>query len=361
MQRKTWLLGAAIAGGSLVIGVVVGVFLMKVWTRPLAPSLPTLVPTATQGALPTQAPTQVPTQAPTTAPPTSTPAPTNTPTPTPAPMCGGPASMNILAIGTNRGFYDLADVIRVIRVDFVTGDVYVVPLPRDLKVDLPPKITTYPSPQKLNEGYFLGTPVWQWGAPRSGGAALLAQTLSYNFGITTDHYVVVSGRGFRDLVDAVGGIQIYLPAPVVDPGQAHANFPAGPQTLDGYHTWLLARIRKNVGDPGRIERQNMILQALLDRVTSPAILPRLPEMAKLYSSLVMTDLSPQQISQLICLLQKMDNPKAHFHFYAVPRDLLKESAESVYAGQVKNIRDVLLWDERYKQWLHDAIEGKIKP
>ncbi len=361
MQRKTWLLGAAIAGGSLIIGIAVGVFLMKLWTRPLAPSLPTLVPTATQGVLPTDTPTKgpTPTQAPAA---TATPLPTNTPTPTPEPMCGGPASMNILAIGTNRGFYDLADVIRVIHIDFVTGDVYVVPLPRDLKVNLPPKATTYPSPQKINEGYFLGTPLWQWGAPRSGGAALLAQTLAYNFGITTDHYVIVSGKGFRDLVDAVGGVQVYLPAPVVDEGQAHANFPAGPQTLDGYHTWLLARIRhNNGGDFGRIARQNMILKALLKRVTSPAILPRLPQMARLYSSLVITDLSPQQISQLICLLQKMDNPKDHFHFYAVPNDLLKQTAESVYAGQVKDLRDVLLWDERYKQWLHEAINGKIQP
>ena len=361
MNSKKWLLGAGVAGGSLLIGMVIGIVLMKVWTRPMAPSLPTLVPTATMHAS-TAAPSTPATQEEKA---TAAPSPTTPPTatPTPEPMCGGPASMTILAVGTNRGFYDLADVIRVVRVDFVKGEVYVVPLPRDLLVNLPEEATTYPSPQKINEGYFLGTPVWQMGADRSGGAALLAQTLAYNFGITTDHYVVVSGQAFRDLIDAMGGLQIYLPAPVKDENQAHANFPAGYQTLDGYHVWLLARVRKNVGDLGRIQRQTLILKAILDRITSPAILPQLPEMIKLYHSLVMTDLSPQQMTQLACLLQKMDKPKEHFHFYSVPRGLLKEEGRIIYIGPNKSTvpQDVLLWDERYKQWLHDALEGKVQP
>ncbi len=271
--------------------------------------------------------------------------------------------MVILVIGTNHGYYDLADAIRIVRVDFIEGEVYVVPLPRDLLIDLPKNVTSYPSPQKINESYFLGTPVWQMGADSSGGAALLAQTLAYNFGITTDHYVVVSGGAFRDLIDAMGGLQIYLPAPVKDENQAHADFPAGYQTLDGYHVWLLARVRKDVGDLGRIQRQTLILKAILDRVTSPAILPQLPEMIKLYHLLVMTDLSPQQMTQLTCLLQKMDKPKEHFHFYSVPRGLLEEKKQIIYVGPDKSTapQSVLLWDDRYRQWLYDALNGKAQP
>ena len=359
MKQKSVLTATIVAGVSLILGVVAGWYLMKAWTRPMAPSLPTLVPTATQGALASPSPEDGTT--PTTTPEAqATPTPDVPPTPTPEPMCGGPANMTILVIGTNRGFYDLADVIRVVNVDFVNGEIYIVPLPRDLKVDLPPDATDFPSPQKINEGYFLGTPIWQQGADESGGAALMAQTLAHNFGISVDHYVVVSGEGFRKLVDAVGGVQVYLPAPVKDENQAHADFPAGNQVLDGYHAWLLARIRKNVGDLGRIERQTMIVKSLLARVTSPQILPKLPEMIDLYSALVLTDLSPQQISQLLCLLQQMDNPKEHFHFYSVPRELLDEQGEIIYIGMQKSEvpQDVLLWDERFKQWLHDALVGK---
>ena len=359
MKQKSVLTTTIVASVSLILGVVAGWYLMKAWTRPMAPSLPTLVPTATQGTI-----IMSPGDATATAAASSkgdvTPVPDGPPTPTPEPMCGGPAYMTILVVGTNHGFYDLADVIRVVNVDFVNGEIYIVPLPRDLKVDLPPDATDFPSPQKINEGYFLGTPIWRKDADRSGGAALLAQTLAYNFGISVDHYVVVSGEGFRKLVDAVGGVQVYLPAPVKDETQAHADFPAGNQVLDGYHAWLLARIRKNVGDMGRIERQTMIVKSLLARVTSPQILPKLPEMIDLYSALVLTDLSPQQISQLVCLLQQMDNPKEHFHFYSVPRELLDEQGEIVYIGEKKSEvpQDVLLWDERYKQWLHDALIGK---
>lgn len=247
-MKKTIVIGAVVAGVSLFVGIAAGVFLMNVWMRPMAPSLPTLVATATQGTVATPAgevteeATAEATQGPSQPTATSTPEPTATP----EPMCGGPVGgMNVLVVGTNRGFYDLADVIRVVHIDFVRGEIYVVPLPRDLLVNLPPEVTKYPSPQKINEGYFLGTPVWQPGADRSGGAALMAQTLAYNFGIAVDHYVVVSGKGFRDLVDAVGGVQVYLPQPVKDENQAHADFPAGNQVLDGYHAWLLARVRKN--------------------------------------------------------------------------------------------------------------------
>jgi len=364
-MKKTAIIGGVVAVVSLALGIAAGVFLMNAWTRPMAPSLPTLVATATQGVIAT--PTVPPKAGEATSetpPPTATPTAEPTATPEPQPMCGSPvASMNILAIGTNRGFYDLADVIRIVHIDFVTGEIYVVPLPRDLLINFPEGVTTYPSPQKINESYFLGTPIWQLGADESGGAALMAQTLAYNFGITVDHYVVVSGKGFRDLVDAVGGVQVYLPAPVKDEGQAHADFPAGNQVLDGYHTWLLARVRKNVGDLGRIERQTLILKALLARITSPDILPKLPEMARLYKSLVMTDLSPEQISQMLCLLQSLDHPKEHFHFYSVPRELLDEEGEIIYIGPNKSTvpQDVLKWDERYKQWLHDALEGKIAP
>ncbi len=355
----------AVAAASVVVGMAVGIVLFHLWTKPMAPSLPTLVPTATQG--PTATPSK-PTTAATTPAATSaasaqlTPTPTPTPSaPTPTPMCGGPASMTILAVGTNRGFYDLADVIRVVRIDFVHGEVYVVPLPRDLKVTLPSQATTYPSPQKINEGYFLGTPVWDSKANSAGGAALLAQTLAYNFGISVDHYIVVSGQSFQDLVDAVGGVQVYLPAPVKDENQAHADFPAGAQTLDGYHAWLLARIRKNVGDLGRIQRQSMILKSLLQRLTHPSVLPQLPQLVKLYKRLVMTDLSAQDISYLLCFAQRVPNVADHVHFYKVPRDLLDEQLQPVYAGREKKPRDVLLWDERYKQWLHDALEGRVQP
>jgi len=354
---------AALFLAMLLIGVGIGLALVHAWKAPLAHPLPTIMPTATIGSAPTSEPNGTPTTVQSTPTAAAESTPTLTPTPTPKPMCGGPANgMNILLIGTNHGFYDLADVIRVAHIDFVKGEIYVVPLPRDLKINLPPDATKYKSPQKLNEGYFLGTPIWQYGANESGGAALMAQTLAYNFGISVDNYVVVSGEGFRKLVDAIGGIQVYLPTRVYDKNQAHADFPPGLNTLDGYHAWLLARVRKQVGDFGRIDRQTLILKAILQRITSPAILPKLPDLVKLYKSLVLTDLSPQQISELICLLQKMGHPKEHIHFYSVPRGLLKQDGEYIYIGPNKSTvpQDVVLWDERYKQWLHDALQGKVQ-
>ncbi len=369
MDEKSYFLSptkiAALLAVMLFIGVGIGLAMVRFWNKPLAKPLPTIMPTATMGSITTPQAKITPTAQSQQNTPVASPTPKPSATPTEAlhPMCGGPAKgLNILVLGTNHGFYDLADVIRVVHVDFVKGEVYVVPLPRDLKINLPPNATKYKSPQKLNEGYFLGTPAWQFGANEGSGAALMAQTLAYNFGISVDNYVVVSGEGFRKLVDALGGVQVYLPTRVKDEHQAHADFPPGYQTLDGYHAWLLARIRSDVGDLGRIDRQTLIVKALLRRITNPNILPKLPQLAKIYKSLVLTDLSPKQINELICLLQKMDNPKEHIHFYSVPRGLLHETGQIIYIGPNKSTvpQDVLLWDERYKKWLHDALQGKVQ-
>jgi hypothetical protein len=67
--------------------------------------------------------------------------PSQTQTAAPQPLCGGPVAMNILAIGSDaRGdhyLYGLADIIRLVRVDFVNARVTVLEVPRDLWVEIP--------------------------------------------------------------------------------------------------------------------------------------------------------------------------------------------------------------------------------
>ncbi len=294
------------------------------------------------------------------------PAPTHVPLlPTPDPnvrgVCQGPAVMYILLVGARKSVWDNSDTIRIVRVDFVKPEIVVVPIPRDLVVQLPEDFverTGFGSPVKLASVNNLGSPAWLYDADRAGGALLMARVLELNFGVRIDHYVVIDGLAFDNFINDIGGLQICLPTAVVDEEQG-ANFPAGCQVLDGNATVLLARIRKDVGDFGRIERQHLILRSLLRQITTnPYIISQLPSLINKYRQRVLTSLSPRDISQLLCLFTYM-NPQEEIHFLEVPRELLQEDTVNIYIGTEPTQAYGLVWGEDYLQWLHRALLGQL--
>lgn len=285
--------------------------------------------------------------------------------PTPDPnvrgICEGPQVMYILAVGARKSVWDNSDTIRIIRVDFVKPEIVVVPIPRDLVVRLPEDFverTGFGSPVKLASVNNLGSPAWLFDADRAGGALLMARVLDLNFGIRVDHYVVIDGLAFDNFINDIGGLQICLPTEVVDEEQG-ANFPAGCQVLDGNATVLLARIRKDVGDFGRIERQHLILRSLLRQiVTNPYTISQLPALINKYRQRVLTSFSPQDISQLLCLFTYL-NPQEEIRFLEVPRELLQEGTVEIYIGTQPTEAYGLVWNEAYVQWLHKALLGEL--
>jgi len=137
------------------------------------------------------------------------------------PVCGDTKIMYLLAAGVDSTdpeyLYGLSDVIRVIRIDFVTPKVTVLTLPRDLEVQIPDLI---PSVQdeiynaKLNQAYFYGGPGMGFYEGPGGGPGLLARTIAYNYDLYVDHYVAINMVAFEKIVNAIGGVDITLGEPV---------------------------------------------------------------------------------------------------------------------------------------------------
>src|SRR5512142_3369282 len=126
-------------------------------------------------------------------------------TSTSQPLCGGPAVMNILAIGSDaRGqhyLYGLADVIRLVRVDFVNARVSILEVPRDLWVDIPDISDHYGITHgKLNQSYLYGNKGLGYYDGPGEGPGLLARTLNLNFGAQPDHYIAVNMHTFENIV-----------------------------------------------------------------------------------------------------------------------------------------------------------------
>jgi LCP family protein required for cell wall assembly len=242
-------------------------------------------------------------------------------TPLPEPLCGGPRAMNILAIGTdsraNSYLYGLADVTRIVRVDFVSPKVMILDFPRDLYVEIPEISHHYGITHgKLNQAYLYGNPGFGYYDGPGKGPGLLARTLELNFGMPSDHYLAVNMQTFVKIVDAVDGIDIVLPY-TVDGRSEEAGyssslyFHAGTHHLNGTQALVLGRLRPN-GVFERSKQQNLILSALRDRLLDPSILQNLPAIFSALSGSIQTDLGLEQLGWLSCLAPKITKENIFF-------------------------------------------------
>lgn len=298
-------------------------FYRRTWQAPLGPmlGLPSVTP---QEAVPTAAETRI--SAPTFAQMTRNAYVEN------PPLCGGPETMTLLAIGSDtraQGYlYGLADVIRYVRIDFVTPRISVLEFPRDLWVEIPDIAAHYGITHgKLNQAYLYGNPGMGYYQGQGQGPGLLARTLDLNFGARPDHYIAANMHTFVDLVNVIGGIDVYLPFSVDarKPDQEKRldlYFAPGEHHLNGEQALMLGRIRQ-YSVFARADQQNRIMCAVRDALLNPYNLPKLPEIINTFDGAVQTDLSPQQISQLACLVPKLKS--SDIIFITFPREMLTEA------------------------------------
>jgi len=301
------------------------------WQQPLGPALALRIPTVT----PTSKVVPI-SQA--------SPLPTITPN---IGLCGAPPVMNILTIGADtRGdnyTYGLADVIRLVRVDFVNPKVTVLEIPRDLWVEIPDIADNINGQdhEKLNQSYLYGNPGFGYTDDPAQGPGLLARTLTLNFGTQIDHYAAVNMRTFEKIVNAVGGIDVNLPESVdgrtaEDPNK-RLLFLSGTHHLNGTQALTLARIRIE-GVFARAENQNRVLCALRDKLTSPTVVTKIPDLIRAFQGAIQTDLSPEQLSQLACIGTQI--PSGNIVFASFPAEHFKQTRQHdpVFG------KNVFVWD-----------------
>ena len=245
------------------------------------------------------------------------------------PVCGDTKIMYLLAAGIDSTdpeyLYGLSDVIRVIRIDFVTPKVTVLTLPRDLEVQIPdliPSVKDEIYNAKLNQAYFYGGPGMGFYEGPGGGPGLLARTIAYNYDLYVDHYIAINMVAFEKIVNAVGGVDITLGEPVdcrpegaeaIDPNnQLPDYFGVGVNHMDGEKALTFVRCRARYGDIVRSEHQSMVLMAIKDKLTSPSVVTSLPKLVSTMLDDVQTDLSMAQIQQLTCLLPQLEDDQIQF-------------------------------------------------
>ncbi|MEO8354518.1 MAG: LCP family protein [Chloroflexota bacterium] len=317
-SKKTVVYGVAV-----LVLVFMGMRLLRYYRQPLGPALElpaSTQPNPTLTAFPIE---EQPTRDTVTEIP-------STLTATPQPMCGGPAVMNILAIGSdargNHYLYGLADIMRLVRVDFVNARVSILEVPRDLWVEIPEISDHYNITQgKLNQAYLYGNKGLGYYDGPGQGPGLLARTLNLNFGAQPDHYIAVNMLTFEAIVDAIGGIDVYLPYEISVRSPANPKgfaIPPGQHTIDGETALWVARIRQ-YSTFSRADNQNIVMCALRKKLLSPAVVPAIPKLVRDFQRYVQTDLSPEQINQLACLATQMKGTSVVFASF--PMELFKNT------------------------------------
>jgi polyisoprenyl-teichoic acid--peptidoglycan teichoic acid transferase len=191
-----------------------------------------------------------------------------------------------------------SDSITLLRTDPGHGRLYYLSIPRDLRVEIPGY-----GAAKINTAY-------QVGGPR-----LAARTVAAYTSIPVNHIVVVNFAQFRDLIDAVGGIDIVVPERIQSkfdcPYATQARcarwpgwrFKAGKQHMNGQRALIYSRVRKNLLNPAesditRGERNQQVLQALMSKLASFGTFMRLPLIGDDLMKPLATDLSSNDFAAL---------------------------------------------------------------
>ena len=236
---------------------------------------------------------------------------------------GSDGRFDLLLLGSDAGpdrWSRRMDVMLLVEIDVATGHVAMIGLPRNLiDAPFPPgspaanASTCGCFPQLLNAMYVEATVVHPGRWPGSGavkGIGAVRAMVSTLTGRPVDAVLVADLWGMIKVVDAMGGIDINIPARVSDDnypdpmwGHIAMSLPAGQQHLDGRHALFYARSRHQDSDYGRMQRQQTLLLAIRNDIGPSTILDA-PALAGAAKGYVWTDLPRDSLPNLVELFGK---------------------------------------------------------
>jgi LCP family protein required for cell wall assembly len=252
------------------------------------------------------------------------------------PPWDGTERLNILLIGSDQrpgdGTYN-TDTLIVVSIDPVTRQVAMFSLPRD-STDLPlppgPMSNAFGGvyPNKINS---LFTQVRNRadlvpGTNATRGYNALKSVLGNLYDLDIKYFVEVNFQGFRQVVDAVGGVTINVQVPVIDdrfPADSgrHARIyiPAGIQHMTGAQALVYARSRHGSDDFDRGYRQQRVLTSLREQANVPNLIPRIPELVAAFKQTVRTDIPRSELAKLAGLASIVNTKDIRSYVFSYPR------------------------------------------
>jgi len=282
--------------------------------------------------------------------------------------------LNVLVMGSDSraGQHDVAgsapglsDTTILLHLSADRERAYGVSIPRDL-------ITPRPECNASNGDTIQAEPEAQWNAAFAlGGEACTIAQFEKMSDLRVDHFVVVDFNGFKDMVDALGGVPVCVPQEVDDPiGRIY--LPAGSYEVTGNQALNYVRVRHSIGttdtgDIGRMKRQQAFLASMVGKAVSAGTLfnpVRLVKFLDAGTKSLTTDPGMSKLRELVSLSQQvrgigLDNVQ----FFTVPfepyapdpnRLALAPSADQLW----KELREDKVLSRQFTQEAAKASEGE---
>jgi LCP family protein required for cell wall assembly len=210
-------------------------------------------------------------------------------------------STNLLIIGEDK-VSSLYDTIGIVSIDKKSKKLKLIMIPRDTYIEYNDEIRAVldkanllhsPGVLKINYTHHVGTRIKYEGRFDSGSISFLADVIEEKFGVEIKDYVKINTKGFVELVDCFGGVDINVPYEMnyEDPLQdLYIHIPAGMQHLDGHDAEGFVRFRQGyrrdgsffeIGDTGRKQNQLYFLRQMIKQKGTIKNIGKVPEVIKI--------------------------------------------------------------------------------
>ncbi|WP_293156346.1 LCP family protein [Okeania sp. SIO2C9] len=193
-----------------------------------------------------------------------------------------------------NSFKGLSDTMLLVRFDPKNQKLTLLSIPRDTRTYVEDRGLT-----KINAANYYGGP--------AKSAKAVSELLG---GVGIDRYIRVNVQGVEKLIDALGGVTVNVPKDMKyqdDSQHLYINLKAGNQHLDGDQVLQFLRFRyDNLGDIGRVQRQQLLMRAFMEQSVNVKTLSRLPKILSVIQSHIDTNLSVEELVALMNFAAKTD-------------------------------------------------------
>ena len=225
---------------------------------------------------------------------------------------------NILILGVDDSERQEADTILVLSFSNDTGKSRIIGIPRDTWIT-----------SRSHSGK-IGT-LYSWG-----GANVLVREVSKLLGVPIHQYIIIDMKTFADLIDILGGLDIYVEENMDYDDEVAGlsiHIPQGYQHLSGEEVQKYLRYKgEKLGDVGRVQRQQKFIKALYAKVLQLDTIPKLPAIADIFRNKMETSAEIFDSAHLANVLRKMSSDP--------PTTLMLPGSENVDGAWVPNVAEV---------------------
>ncbi len=196
-----------------------------------------------------------------------------------------------------------------------------------------------------------------------GGPATSAKAVSELLGgVGIDRYLRLNVQGVEKLIDAVGGVDVYVPKDLKyqdDSQHLYINLKEGEQHLNGEQALQFLRFRKdNLGDIGRVQRQQTLIRSFMDQAVNVKNMAKIPKILSVIQSHIDTNLSIEELIALVGFASKID--RSNVEMLMVPGEFSdpKKYRASYWLPDLERLDAMIAdrFDFGSKPWMYENVE-----